>query len=299
MRKYWKILALFAVLLALPFLRGCSNSALFIANTLAAMDDYEVARDIRYGEATDEVLDVYQPAGADKRPVVVFFYGGCWGACMDYTRESYEFVAQAFTSQGYVVVVPDYQHYPDTRYAGIMQSAASTARWVKNNIAEYGGDPERVLLSGHSAGAHMAAMLIMDEQWLVDKEREAFSGFIGFAGPYDFLPLTEDYQYELFGPEENYPASQPINFVDGNEPPMLLLHGTDDTKVRPKNTRNLAIRLLENNSPVLSYIYEGIGHADMIASLARPLRDRKPVMEDINNFLQQVAPLQNSSRQSS
>jgi len=281
----------FLLLFGCLVLSTCSSSALFLANTLAALDDYEVERDIRFGDSHIEQLDIYMPDEASARPVIVFFYGGCWGACIDYTRPSYEFVAQAFTAQGYVVVVPDYPLYPAASYEQIMQSAARAATWVEDNIGEYGGDSSNILLSGHSAGAHMAAMLMLDEQWLPAGSAANATGFIGFAGPYDFLPFTDSYQHRLFGPEERYPASQPINFVDGNEPPMLLLHGNDDVKVKPKNSRNLAAKLRRYQRDVDAVFYEGMNHVELLAAISRPFRDSEPVMHDIQQFLDRVAPV--------
>ena len=270
----------------LLILQGCSGTALFIANTIASLGDHKVERDIAYGELEDEVLDIYLPDAEGEKPVVVFFYGGCWGACLHYTRESYEFLAEAFTDEGYIVIVPDYPHYPDLLYEDIMRSAARVIDWVDANIGDYGGDAAHMLLSGHSAGAHMAAMLALDERWLVNGTRSAsLTGFIGFAGPYDFLPFTDDYQYELFGPEEKFDASQPINFVDGIEIPMLLLHGKDDTRVRPKNSKNLAASLQVFESDVELKLYDDIDHTGLLASLATPYRERRPVMQDIRKFL--------------
>lgn len=273
-----------------PLLASCGGTALFIANTLAALDDHQVERGIRYGDSEDERLDLYLPATDGERPVIVFFYGGCWGACLDYKREDYEFIAQAFTAQGYIVAVPDYRHYPDVLYEDIMLSATRALDWVRQHAANYGGDGDRILLSGHSAGAHMAAMLLLDRRWLGEPRPDYLEGFIGFAGPYDFLPFTEDYQHVLFGPEDNYAATQPINFVDGDEPPMLLLHGLDDTRVRPKNTRNLAAKLRDFDTEVDAVFYENMNHTDLLAAISRPLRDSEPVMKDIRRYLERVLP---------
>lgn len=267
-------------------LQGCSSSALFIANTLASLEDYDVERDIRYGELEDETLDIYMPESPGNKPVIVFFYGGCWGACMDYRRDAYEFIAQAFTAEGYVVAVPDYPHYPDVLYEDIMISAARATDWVHNNIQQYRGDNGNILVSGHSAGAHMAVMLALDDRWLVNGiTPETLKGFIGFAGPYDFLPFTDEYQHKLFGPRANYHSSQPINHVDGREIPMLLLHGLDDIRVGIHNSRNLAAKLEHHNSMVQLKLYDDIDHTELLAALATPYRERRPVMQDIRAFL--------------
>jgi acetyl esterase/lipase len=277
-------------------LQACSGSALLLANSLATLDDYTLHEDIAYGEASAQRLDVYIPGNTSRAAlaqpgasaVIVFFYGGCWGACLSHYKQDYAFVAQAFTAQGYVVVIPNYRHYPQVRYAEIMQDAARATHWVQQHINEYEGDSSRIVLAGHSAGAHLAAMLTLDETWLDENTQNSIRGFIGLAGPYDFLPFTEAYQPALFGPESNYPKSQPVNYVDGDEAPLLLLYGNDDTRVKPVNIEGLSRAVHNAGGRVEPHRYDGIDHAGILAALSRPLRERKPVMADIHRFLVRV-----------
>src|SRR3712207_3414863 len=122
--------------------------------------------------------------------VVVFFYGGRWESG---DRGDYLFAAQGLVSQGFVAVVPDYRLHPEVGFAGFMADGAAAVRWVRDNIAGFGGDPAQIFLMGHSAGAHIAALLALDERWLADQglPRGTVRGAIGLAGPYDFLPLSD------------------------------------------------------------------------------------------------------------
>ena len=128
-------------------------------------------------------------------------------------------------------------------------------------------------------------MLALDKSRLPEAVRSSIAGFIGLAGPYDFLPFTEDYEPALFGPEKNYPASQPVNYISGHDVPMLLLYGNEDSRVKPINIESLTRIARQAGDDVESHRYNGIDHPGILAALSRPLRDNKPVMADIARFI--------------
>ena len=275
----------------LALVTACDSAGLSVVNLLASFDNYYVYENLSYGSEKQNVMDVYVPetknmSNHTKRlPVVVFFYGGCWGGCKTLTKEQYVFVAQALTAKGYLVVIPDYRHYPEVNFFQIMVDAGKTVEWVKKNINQYGGDSDRLFLMGHSAGAQIGAILTLDERYLLPDTWSSLNGFIGLAGPYDFLPFTEEYQRIVFGPEENYPASQPVNFVGGNEPPLLLMYGTDDDTVRPSNIKSLTKKVTQSGGCVETHYYDGLDHAGLIGALALPLQNSSSVLSDITDFL--------------
>ena len=170
-----------------------------------------------------------------------------------------------------------------------MDDATQTVEWVKKNIGQYGGDSDRLFLMGHSAGAQLAAILTLNERYLLPGTWNSLRGFIGLAGPYDFLPFTDEYQRVVFGPEENYPASQPVNFVGGNEPPLLLLYGNDDDTVRPFNIESLTTKVKGAGGCVETHYYDGLDHAGLIGALALPLQNSSSVLSDIAGFLDRHA----------
>jgi acetyl esterase/lipase len=264
---------------------GCTSVTLAIANAPALFGKYSVRHDIAYGEGPARRLDVYQPEGlATNRPVVVFLHGGGW---VDGTKNQYRFVADALTKRGYVFIAVNYRLYPEAGFPGFVQDGAQAVQWAHTHAGEFGGDASRLYLMGHSAGAQIAALLAFDERYLraVGGERAWVKGFIGLAGPYDFLPLKDPELEKIFGPASQYPASQPINFVDGAEPPALLLHGLSDNTVWPRNSQHLAAKIRERGGSVEERYYEGVSHGGILAGLSVYFRNRRPVLEDIAKFV--------------
>lgn len=265
------ILLSFAVGLALS---GCAA----VLNAATSGDGYGVVSDIPYGSGERGRYDLYIPATVtETTPLVVFLYGGSWDSG---DKETYLFVGQSLASAGIIVAIPDYRLYPEVRFPGFVEDAAeATARAIATvRGGAYGmpGGAHPVFLMGHSAGAEIAGLLATNGDWLAREGAaiETLAGFIGLAGPYDFLPLTEDRYKQIF-PQETRSASQPVNFVDGDEPPMLLIAGEDDTTVDPQNTRSLAAKMRAQGGEATEIIYPGVDHIGAITSFATalPLND--------------------------
>jgi len=284
---YLRLLAIFS---SSCLLLGCVNSSLFLANTLARFDDYTVIENRIYGKEKLNTLDIYVPDVTQilntPFPVVIFFYGGCWGGCATFNKENYRFVAQALSSNQFITVIGDYRRYPQALFPEIINDSKNIVEWVKTYISHFHGDSNRIFLMGHSAGAHLAAMLTLNENYLKPETYQSIKGFIGLAGPYDFLPLTESYQKIVFGPTAKYPTSQPINFVSGTEPPLLLLQGILDEDVLPKNAKNLSRKIKQMRGCAKLQLYKNTDHTEILGALAIPIRDNKPVLTDIIKFLQ-------------
>lgn len=282
---FWVRIAIIAApVLALA---GCTNLSLAIANAPTAFDDLGVHRDVQYAEASkSQVLDLYVPKDKDQpHPVVMFLHGGGWTSG---SKNQYRFVAEALLGRGYVVVVPGYRLYPETRFPGFIEDAAQAVAWTQAHVAEFGGDPDRLFLMGHSAGAHIAAMLNFDEKYLREAglDRSVIKGFIGLAGPYDFLPLRSRTLQKVFAPEERYADSQPVNFVDGEEPPALLLHGLADFTVGSYNSKHLAARIRQVGGKVEEHYYDGMSHGGVLAAVSVYFRNRRSVLDEIGEFVE-------------
>lgn len=274
--------------MCLSFLAGCSNLGLTVVNTLAVFGDYEVSKNHAYGDHKLNSLDIYKPKDLEgSAPVVLFFYGGCWGGCNTYPKAHYRFVAEALTEQGFVAVVSDYRRYPEVNFPEIMTDTTAAIAWTHANIAEHGGDPEKLFIAGHSAGAQMVATAALDPRY-VDAEGVSVTGVIGMAGPYDFLPFDDEYLFTLFGPEERWPESQPVNYARAGTP-FLLLHGKDDDTVWAHNPKNLAAAIQEKGGSAEVIIYEKIDHIGILAAFASLRRKTAPVVEDIARFVRQHA----------
>ncbi|WP_064117273.1 alpha/beta hydrolase [Pseudomonas fluorescens] len=265
-------------------LSACSPVQLL--NALTPDSTYDSTVGIAYGDDPRQKLDVYVPhqplPGA---PVVVFFYGGSWNSG---SRVDYRFVGEALASRGIVTVVADYRLYPQVRYPLFLQDGAQALAWTKTHIHEFSGNPQRLYLMGHSSGAYNAAMLALDGEWLaaVGMSPTDVQGWIGLAGPYDFLPIKNPEVRPVFFWPDSPPQSQPINHVSRGAPPALLIAATKDDLVNPtRNTSGLASKLREAGVPVQDLYYARPSHITLVASLSRPLRRLAPVLDQVVGFI--------------
>jgi acetyl esterase/lipase len=276
-------------------LSACSPARL--VNALTPTSGLSKTANVSYlpGNHSRQRLDVYQPTFGGEtrqsRPVVIFFYGGAW---QEGSRDDYLFVADALTQRGYVVVIPDYRVYPEVMYPDFLRDGAAAVAWTSNNIERFGGDRSRLFLMGHSAGAHVAAMLALDRSYLAANKVPAASikGLIGLAGAYDFLPLTEPNVIALFSTEKNLAMTQPISYVKPPAaaiPAVLLLHGDADTRVYPKNSINLTRELRAAGATVEFDLLPGIDHTSIIAKFTRVLRGDGKVVDRVDQFIRAKA----------
>jgi acetyl esterase/lipase len=255
-----------------------------ILNLAVPRSGYAIHPDIAYGADPRQKLDIYVPDGLTKpAPVILFFYGGSWSSG---SKDIYRAFGQAFASKGIVTIVADYRLYPRVKYPAFVQDGAEAFRFVHETVAKYGGDPNRLFLAGHSAGAYIAVMLDSDLHYLKDAHADPawVRGVIGIAGPYDFLPLTDPALIDTFG-GANVRATQPIDYIDGKRAPMLLAHGTADETVGVGNARRMAKRLKSVGSPYDEIEYPGVGHIGILLSLAPGFRGNTTLREDIVNFV--------------
>jgi acetyl esterase/lipase len=274
-----------ASLAAAAVLGGCSAATAL--NTLQPGHGLSEVRAIAYGSAPRQVLDVYAPQTVrPDAPVVVFFYGGGWNSG---ERGLYAFVGRSLAEEGFVVVVPDYRVYPQVRWPDFLQDSALAVRWARDNAGRFGGDPKRLFVMGHSAGAYNTVELATDKRWLaaVGMSKQDLRGAIGLAGPYDFLPVRTDELKAIFGPEAQRPDTQPINHVEGDEPPMLLMAGSGDKTVDPGNTPRMAAKLRAAGASVDAELFPRISHAMAVGAISPPLRFTAPIFPRTVAFIRQ------------
>lgn len=263
-----------------------ASAALLALNVPAAFGAYRRRTDIAYGPAGRHRLDVYLPtrAAAVPGPLIVFWHGGRWTSG---DKAEYRFVGAALAELGCVSVIPNYRRYPEVKLNGFMADAARAAAWAAEHAPGLGADPGRLYTMGHSAGAHIAALLTLDARHFAAVGRDAprIAGLIGLSGPYDFLPLKEDDVKDMFGPPERYVDSQPVNFVREDSPPALLIHGSRDRMVSPDNSSSLAAALRARGVAATLRLYARSGHADTVAALSLPARRRAATLADIAAFV--------------
>lgn len=265
-------------------LSACSPVKLL--NALTPDSTFDKTAGIAYGDDPRQKLDVYVPRHAlPDAPVVVFFYGGSWNSG---AREDYNFVGEALASRGIVAVVADYRLYPQVRYPLFLQDAARAVAWTKAHIREFSGNPQRLYLMGHSSGGYNAAMLALDGDLLAaaGMSPKDLRGWIGLAGPYDFLPIENPAVRPVFFWPNSPPQSQPINHVSRDAPPALLIAASKDDLVNPtRNTGGLAHKLRAAGVPVQDFYYSRPNHITLVATLSRPLRGLAPVLDQVVGFI--------------
>lgn len=280
------MLALLAIVPLTAGLVACSP--LNAINALSPGSASSVTPDLPYGPLPRQKLDVYAPKShAGLSPVVVFFYGGNWSTG---ERADYAFVGHALASRGYVAVIADYRLYPQVHYPEILQDAARAVAWTALEVRRYGGDPARLFVMGHSAGAYNAAMVALDTSLLGrhGMRPQDLRGWIGLAGPYDFLPIENPDARPVFFFPDTPASSQPINHVTAAAPPALLIapqSGHDKLVDPQRNTGGLATALRAHGRPVTEQYLDGVSHATLVASLASPLRMLAPTLDHISAFI--------------
>ncbi|MGX5793846.1 alpha/beta hydrolase [Pseudomonas sp. E2-15] len=278
-----KLLQAFTLAFA-ALLAACSP--IKVLNALTPSSTFTKTASIAYGDDPRQKLDIYRPSKASPNaPVVVFFYGGSWNSG---AKDDYGFVGEALASRGIVAVIADYRLYPQVRYPLFLQDNAQAVAWTYQHIADYGADPKQLYLMGHSSGAYNASMLALDARWLgeVNMSPSMFKGWVGLAGPYDFLPIDNPDVKPVFFFPDSPPDSQPINHVSAGAPPSLLIASTSDSLVNPtRNTGGLAKKLRAADVPVEEFYFTKTNHATLVASISRPLRWLAPVLDRVTAFI--------------
>ena len=270
-------IALSAILLV-----AAACSPLTAIDSIVPDDGYKREADVAYGADPRQKLDIYRPLVTPRREVIVFFYGGGWRRG---SRDKYRFIGQTFASEGYITVVADYRIYPQVRFPAFVEDGAKAVAWVERNLVA--GERGRIILMGHSAGAHTAALLALDQRYLADAgtSTDAIGGWVGLSGPYDFDPFKYGWTRRVFQGVPDRRDVRPINFVRAGAPPTLLLHGTQDQTVSPRNSEAMAKRLSENGVDVRYVPVKDLGHGPLVVAMAKPFRGPARVVETIDEFI--------------
>ncbi len=253
-----------------------------------------VGEALPYGPSPFQQVDVFVPAtegradAGARQPVIIFFHGGGWAKG---SRDTYGFAGRAFASQGFVTVIAGYRLVPEGRYPVFMEDAAAAVRWTRANIAAQGGDPDNIVLAGHSAGAHIALLLALDPRWLGAEVQPggAIRGAISLAGPADFLPLDPGGRGEVaLGHVRPLEITQPIHFARADAPAIWMGHGDADVTVRPRNSTRLAAAIDDAGGQAEVRVYPGVDHEGTVTPLSLLYRDRIPLLREASAFARRV-----------
>jgi acetyl esterase/lipase len=291
--------AVAAALLAwvVPALAGAGASLL---NAVATLRGHQGPADVAYGPLPRQRFDVYVPGTsiteADKAtgsPLVIFIYGGSWNMG---DRREYRFAGEALAARGFTVMVVDYRLYPEVRYPDFLEDCARAVGYGLEHARELGADPQRVFLYGHSAGAYNVAMLALDPRWLraVGHSPDELAGWVGLAGPYNFLPIEDPDVQRVFDWPATSPDTQPINHVGDLAHPLPVFLGASvhDKLVYPEqNSIPLADRMKARGTDVTYKAYEHVNHALLVGALSWPLTPLASVLDDTTAFMRAVVPM--------
>jgi acetyl esterase/lipase len=263
---------------------ACSPLGLLNATSPGEGGVRRIARDLRYGSDPRQALDLYAPGGRmNPLPVVVFFYGGSWNSG---SKDLYGWAARALAAQGFLVALPDSRLVPDVHFPAFVEDAAAATARVVEVAAEHGGDPGRLAVAGHSAGAYLALMIALDRRYMASAgQADRIRAAAGLSGPYDFLPFDVPASRDAFGRAPDPTLTQPVAFARGDAPPLWLAHGAADTTVEPVDSTILAERVRAAGGRAEARLYPDLNHADTIATFSPFFRRKAPVLADLSAFL--------------
>lgn len=259
-----------------------------------------IIKDIPYGYLPAQKLDIYRPYSDGPHPVVIWVHGGGWSTG---SKELYASVAQRLVRKNIVVVIPGYTLYPDAHAFDQAHEIARAFQWTRENIARYGGDPDRVILGGQSAGAHLTGLVALDATYLNELNRSPaeICGWYGIAGPYS-IPVQVEYErtvkrrnirllLDFFNGQINFERGSPRSFVRGDTMPILLIHGSADKTVPPAVSQDLHSALYALGAPSTLRVYKGAGHAGLLFDA---LAQTEPqLVSDLVKFTKSCPPVIN------
>ncbi len=309
-RRRPKLLAFLGVSIAVLIAGGLALQIAIWRNGPAVLDAVDritggargavLAERVSYGPSDKQYLSVYTPKDsvAEPLPVIVFVHGGSWNKG---SPENYGFIGRAFVPEGFVVVLAAYRLHPEAIYPAMIEDTAAAIAWTQANITKHGGDPSRIVISGHSAGAYNVAMTALEARWLTEAggSAEQIAGVVGLAGPYDFYPFDSDSTRASFGHVPQGEVTQPVTHVRDDAPPKLLVHGEADTLVKPRNSRELAKRLENAGGKVETLYLKDGDHNQPLLALASPWRGNSEVFRAFVEFARDAhasVPVQDKMR---
>ena len=265
--KNFRVHRLLALIVICGALCSSACSPLIFADRLSPYDGYKLQPDVAYGIHRRQKLDIYEPLLEENKEIIIMFiYGGSWRSG---ERSNYRFIAQPFVSQGYTTIIPDYRLYPEVQFPAFVDDIAKAIVWTHRRYKQK-NNPRKIILVGHSAGAHMVALLALDNEYLerAGASTEIIGGWVSLAGPHAFNPLNTKSTKPIFN---NFAPiieqTKPTTFARSDAPPGLLLHGENDTVVYTKNSALLATAIENERGHITLKTIAGVGHIEILLSI--------------------------------
>ena len=183
------------------FLSSCSPFRAI--DLLVDRKGYFMEKEQSYGDSPSMRMDIYFPKNQSNinDDIIMFVYGGSWrsGRLFSGKKEYYRFVGKLFSNEGYTTIIPDYRVYPEVKFPSFVEDVANAVKWIHTNM-NLNSDNRRLILIGHSAGAHIVSLLALDPNYFkeVGIDRSVIRGWVGLSGPYNFNPLAIRYIRPIF-----------------------------------------------------------------------------------------------------
>jgi len=214
------------------------------SRTVAVVRDVDYMADVEYPDGKDR-LDLYVPAGVTNAPVIFSLHGGAL-SMGDRAEES--FVGRRFAAAGYLTVVTSYRLSPQVSHPAHVQDAAAAFAWVKRNIRRHGGDPDRIIVIGHSAGAYLAMLLATDSRYLAAHKLSPsdIKGVVPVSGFFwvDRPGVAPDRPTYVWGTDRKvWIESSPSRYLRADVPPVLLIDTDGDEAWRQQQNVDMAAAL--------------------------------------------------------
>jgi acetyl esterase/lipase len=218
---------------------------LILLSGAATPDEVRVVKDVDYVDGQEykngkDRLDLYLPEGAKEVPVVVFFHGG--GLRQGDKSES-EHVGRAFAAGGVGAAIVNYRLSPEVAHPAHVEDGARSVAWVRNHIGEYGGDPNKVFLAGHSAGAYLVSLLSTDPRYLKAQglSTGSLAGVVPISGFFWVEKVAPDRPKDVWGADPKlWPEASPAKYVSSEAPPTLFLYADGDDPWRRQQNEEMA-----------------------------------------------------------
>jgi acetyl esterase/lipase len=248
--------------------------------------------DLEYGAAPRQRLDLYLHSPNSQTPpprgTIVFIHGGYWDSG---DKRDYAFMADAILRMGFHAALINYRFPPQNVFPDFVTDAALALRWLAENLPRFGVEESPIGLLGHSAGAHITALLCCTPEYMarVGASRALIAAGVGMAGPYDFLDWIpgDSRMQAAFGSTERWPATQPVLVADGLNPPLLLLHGERDTLCTPLHAPALRDAVVQRGGEASYRLYPKLDHFTILGAFSRIARWLEPrIAEDVKSFFE-------------
>lgn len=224
--------------------------------------EVDVKKDIAYGKEDKQKLDWYVPRGVKEYPVLLFVHGGGY---QKGDRHECEKLGETFAARGVGIAAISYRLYPPAKHPAQIEDVASAFAYVKANAKKYGANPSKISVGGHSAGAHLAALLATDARYLKTEKLtlSEIASVVSISGGFRILPIRKD----VFGSQEIMDQASPFAHISGGHPPFLIIYGDGDSAERHAISKEFDETLKKAGAKTKLMMIKDHNHAELFSKI--------------------------------